>query len=169
MSIIPTQGYEVHSRLNKDSLELMPVDAHTLFVYWEVSDRKRWMASQHFGCDWGQLTKVIRVYDVSSVFFNGSNANGFFDIETTAEANNWYIKPVSANTSYTVDLGVYTWERQFVPLLRSKAVITPRDYQAAYGEPIISALAEAMDGLNRGRRIMPRFHENFKIYEEYAK
>lgn len=166
---IPTEGYEVHDRLNKDLIGLMAVDAHTLFAYWEVSDRKRWMASQHFGCDWGALPKVIRVYDVTYVHFNGNNDNAHFDIETTPESGSWYIQSVNANSSYTVDYGVYTWEKQFIPFLRSQTVVTPRDYPAAYGEPILPVIEEATDGINRGRRLMPRFHENFAIYQEYAK
>ncbi|WP_438444591.1 DUF4912 domain-containing protein [Gorillibacterium sp. sgz5001074] len=169
MSRIPTEGYEVHDRLNKDLLQLMAVDAHTLYVYWEVSDRKRWMASQHFGCDWGTLPKVIRLYDVTCVMFNGSNDNGHFDIETNPESSSWYMHNLNANATYIADFGVYTWERQFIPLLRSAPVITPRDYSAVYGEPILPVIEEARDGIHRGRRIMPRFHENFSIYEEYAK
>lgn len=147
----------------------MIVDAHTLHVYWEVGYRKRWLSSQHFQCDYGMLPKILRVYDVSCVHFHGSNANCHFDIHTSHDANNWYIPNVHSNTSYAVDLGVYTWENQFVPLLRSKTIITPRDYPAPYGEPILPVYPEAADGRNRHGRIMPKFHENFHIYEEFAK
>jgi len=169
MNRIPTSGYELPDLYQRDLLELMVQGPHTLYLYWEITNRKRWLVSQHFGCDWGFMPKVLRIYDVTCVHFHGSNANCHFDIETTPEARSWYIHNVSSNTSYMADLGVYTLEKQFVPLLRSKTVITPRDFPAGYGEPILSTVPEARNGVNRNWRIMPRFHENFHIYEEYAK
>lgn len=169
MSSNPTVGQELPDRYQKDLLELMVVNPHTLYIYWEISNRKRWLVSQHFECDWGAMPKVIRVYDVTCVFFNGNNANYSFDIQTSPEANNWYIQQVKAGASYMVDLGTYSYEGQFIPLLRSKTVVTPRDYSAAPGEPIIGTVPEVANGANKNQRIMPHFHENFNIYAEYAK
>lgn len=169
MNRIPVGGYEVPDRYHKDMLEAMVRDAHSLYVYWEVGDRKRWLVSQHFRCDWGDMPKILRVYDVTCVFFNGSNANSFFDIRTTPEATNWYIHNLHSNATYLIDFGTYTWEGQFIPLLRSRAIVTPRDYPASWGEPLAAVVPEVNDGENSRQRIMPRFHENFRIYEDFAK
>lgn len=169
MNHIPVSGYEVPERYQKDMLEVLAQNAHTIYAYWEISDRKRWLVSQHFRCDWGYMPKILRVYDVTSMYFNGSNANSFFDIQTTPEATSWYIHNLLSNATYMLDFGTYTLEGQFVPLLRSSAVATPRNYAAAWGEPLKAVVQEAADGKNAGQRIMPHFHENFRIYEEFAK
>lgn len=163
MNPIQLTGYELHVPYGKDQLQLMPRDAHTLYVYWEVSDRRKWLTAQHFQCDWGQLPKVLRVYDVTSVYFHGSNANSYFDIETTPEAINWYIPGLQANTTYLIDYGVYTWERQFVPLLRSNAVTTSRDTAADWGEPLV-AVSEHLPGEHARHRIPPHLFEHFQPY-----
>lgn len=169
MNRIPVSGYELPDRYQKDILEALVRDAHSIYVYWEVSDRKRWLVSQHFRCEWGVMPKILRVYDVTCVFFNGSNANSFVDIRTTPEATNWYIHHLNANATYLIDFGTYTIEGQFVPLMRSRAIVTPRNYPAVMGEPLVSVVPEVYDGKNVRQRIMPRFHENFRIYEEFAK
>lgn len=137
------EGYETPSAYRKDRLRLLVRDARTLHAYWEVSDRRKWLTAQHFECDYGQLPKVLRMYDVTYVLFNGHNANRIIDIDLTPEADNWYINELDAGAVYTADLGVYTWERQFIPLLRSNVVQTPRDCPAGWGQPLVPVVAEA--------------------------
>jgi hypothetical protein len=127
---------ELPDRYDADRLHLMVRDAHTLFLYWEVSDRRKRLAERHFECGWSVLPKIVRVYDTTNVYFNGNNANEQFDIETTPEAGNWYIHGVRAGATYAADFGTYSLDRQFVPLLRSNFVATPRDCPPEPGEPI---------------------------------
>lgn len=164
MNSLPTSGFELPDRYEKDMLHLMVQGPHTLHVYWEISNRKRWLCSQHFECDYGTLPKVLRVYDVTAVYFNGHNANGFFDIETTPEAASWYIRDVNAGAVYTVDLGVYTLERQFVPLLRSNPAQTPRNYEAPWSAPIVPAVQVEQSMGDGYGRIAPHDFENFNAY-----
>ncbi|WP_245954324.1 DUF4912 domain-containing protein [Paenibacillus flagellatus] len=141
--VLQLAGYEPPDAYRKDTLRLMVRDAHTLYAYWEITDRKKWLASQHFQCDWSQLPKVLRLYDVTYITFNGHNANRVLDIELTPEAQDWYATGLGAGAVYMADLGVYTWERQFVPFLRSDPVRTPRDCPAGWGEPIVAVVPEA--------------------------
>jgi len=103
----------------------MTVDAHTLYVYWEISDRRRWLVAQHFQCDYGDMPKVLRVYDVTCMFFDGSNAHTCWDIMPGAEASDWYIRDLGADRTYIADIGTYTWDHEFIPLLRSNCAATP--------------------------------------------
>lgn len=157
---------ELPDRYDKDLLHLMVRDPHTLFVYWEIGNRRRWLTAQHFGCDWHVMPKVLRVYDVTGVYFNGSNSNGCFDIETTPEANNWYIHGVRAAATYVVDFGTYTWHRQFVPLLRSNFAATANDRPPAFGEPVVAAWPAIHP---YGQRVAPRWFENFATMADIRK
>ncbi|MEB3101062.1 DUF4912 domain-containing protein [Ferviditalea candida] len=162
---IPTSGYEVPDRYHKDLLQLMVRDARTLYVYWEISNRRRWLVSNHFQCDWGGMPKILRVYDVTHVYFNGNNAHSHVDIELTPEAVNWYIHGVNSGATYVVDMGTYTLERQFIPLLRSNFAATPRNFKATWGEPIVSVVEEARQQ-TLSKRIRPHFFENFNAYSQ---
>ncbi|MDF2959900.1 MAG: hypothetical protein K0S39_1635 [Paenibacillus sp.] len=169
MNALPTTGYELPDRYEKDMLQLLVRDAHTLYVYWEISNRKRWLCSQHFECDFGLLPKILRIYDVTAIYFNGSNANRYSDIQTTPEATNWYIHQAAANTTYMIDLGTYTIDGQFVPMLRSNAAATPRDQAAPWGEPIQPVVPEVHHGNPVHQRIQPHFFENFNAYSNCMK
>lgn len=160
------EGYETPEAFRKDMLRLLVRDARTLYAYWEVSDRKKWLAAQHFECDYGQLPKALRIYDVTHVLFDGHNANRSTDIELTPEADNWYIRGLDAGAVYIADLGVYTWERQFVPLLRSNVAHTPRDCPVGWGQPLVPVVPEA--AAPRPHRYIPAAGpEHFAPYRSF--
>ncbi|CAG7626992.1 hypothetical protein PAESOLCIP111_02870 [Paenibacillus solanacearum] len=167
MKLWPTSGCELPDRYEKDLLHVMVQGPRTLYAYWEVSNRKRWLCSQHFECDYGVLPKVLRIYDVTTVYFNGHNANGYFDIETTPDAGSWYIHGLIPGAVYLADLGVYTLERQFVPLLRAAPAQTPRDAEAPWGAPIVPVAPQVQH--QAVGRMAPMDFENFNLYSNCMK
>ncbi|MBP1966764.1 DUF4912 domain-containing protein [Paenibacillus aceris] len=128
-------GYEVPGRYYKDLLHLMVVGANSLYAYWEISDKRRWLVSQHFECDFSVMPGIIRLYDVTHLIFNGHNAHAYWDTTTLPEANHSYLHQAHADRNYIVDIGTYTWEHEFIPLLRSNCVVTPKDSEAGWGDP----------------------------------
>ncbi|UJF34394.1 DUF4912 domain-containing protein [Paenibacillus hexagrammi] len=168
MKSLPSASFEVPDRYNKDLLHLMVRDAHTLYVYWEISDRRRWLVAQHFECDYGMMPKVLRLYDITDTYFNGSNAHWHRDTLTTPEANNWYLQGLQADRTYVVDIGTYTWDHQFIPLLRSGCAATPKDTEAVWGEPIRGVVPQAQ-AAHVHSRIVPQLFENLQPYTPYAR
>lgn len=71
--------------------------------------------------------KVLRVYDVSFVHFNGSNAHRLFDIEVTSDADNWYVDTGGPGRSWCVDFGLKLADGRFITIVRSNVVTTPLD------------------------------------------
>jgi hypothetical protein len=157
------ETYEVPVRYEQDLLHVLVRDANTIYVYWEIGNRRRWLASRHFQCDWGALPKVLRIYDTTGIYFNGYNAHGFRDITTKPEAQSWYIHGLNGNATYIVDIGSYNLGRQFIPLLRSNPVVTPRDLKAGSAEPIVGVVDSAARVARQ--RIEPHFPENFLVYQ----
>jgi hypothetical protein len=168
LKALPVARFEVPARYHRDLLHLMVVGAHSLYVYWEISDRRRWLISQHFECDYAAMPKVIRLYDVTHLYFNGSNAHAYWDVTTLPEANNWYLHHLGANRTYIVDFGTYTWEHEFIPILRSNCVVAPKDTEAVWGEPLQTVVPEAQTELAY-RQIMPSFFENIQAYSPYVR
>jgi hypothetical protein len=163
MKTLPNAGFEVPNRYHKDILQLMAKDAHTLYVYWEISNRKRWLVSQHFERDWNDVPKIVRIYDVTDLYFDGNNANYQFDVATTPEATNWYIHGLSAGRTFLADFGLYTWHGQFIPLLRSKAKATPRDAAVGSSRKQFALVPEPSQGTHHSR-IQPMYFENIETY-----
>lgn len=125
--------------LNQDRLVLLPRDPETLYVYWMLTERRIRMIEQHFHSAWHELPKWLRVYDVSYTAFNGNNANRSWDIQVNRDADNWFIKGMSAGTVFCVDFGTTALDGRFISLLRSNVAETPRlhgEYSPAQNDSV---------------------------------
>ena len=71
--------------------------------------------------------KVLRVYDVSNIIFNGFNAHRFFDIQINDYASSWYVDTDGPGRAWCVDLGLMLPDGRFITILRSNVVQTPLD------------------------------------------
>ncbi len=110
-----------------DRLVLMARDPEWLFAYWEISATKQDLfKSKHGEESWEKTNPVLRVYDITGVDFDGSNANSYTDIAVNDDADNWHIRVGTPNRTFCVDLGRMFPNGHFVTLLRSNIVWTPR-------------------------------------------
>ncbi len=118
---------ELPSGYGDNKIVLLVRDPYWLHSYWEMIDEKKMQVEQEARAGWNELRKVLRVYDVTGVNFNGFNANKYYDIDLTPEASNWYINVGEPNRSWCVDLGIITPDGKFILIARSNIVTTPRD------------------------------------------
>lgn len=108
-----------------DKIVLQTRDPHWIHAYWEITNQpldslKERLQSSYFG-----TKRVLRVYDVSNIIFDGTNAHRFFDIEITPFANNWYIDTGGPGRSWCVDYGLLLSDNRFIMIMRSNTVSTP--------------------------------------------
>ena len=123
-------------QLKKDTKEHLPVrygdnnvvlqvrDPWWLYCYWEVKERTIERLKLDLKEEYNNSAWALRIYDVSSIIFDGTNANKFFDIHFDPIATNRYIN-VASNCSYVVDLGLKLRDGRFIAILRSNSVTTP--------------------------------------------
>jgi hypothetical protein len=69
---------------------------------------------------------ILRMYDISLIHFDGTNAHQVFDIDIGLEARGWYIPIWTADKSYCADLGFLARTGRFHPISRSNVIQTPR-------------------------------------------
>lgn len=106
---------------------LMVRDPWWLYAYWEIQRPKEEEIRNTIKLKGFDNPKsILRIYDVTDIDFNGSNAHGFFDIELKGLANNWYIEVRKPNCSWMADIGLLTPSGDFFLLARSNCVRTPR-------------------------------------------
>jgi hypothetical protein len=117
--------YELPSGYGGDKIVLQTRDPWWVHAYWEITEQTKKRLGQDLGEDWWKLKRLLRIYDVSEIIFDGTNARSFFDIEVTPEANNWYIHTNNPGRSFCVDLGLFTPDNRFLTVARSNAVSTP--------------------------------------------
>ncbi len=117
---------ELPTGYGQDRMILQVRDPRWMHTYWEVSygtwDRLKEQLKNNFL----SAKKVLRVYDVSQIIFDGKNAHRFFDIEIGIDANNWYIE-AQPGKSWCVDLGLRLPNGDFITILRSNVAHTPLD------------------------------------------
>lgn len=106
---------------------LLVRDPWWVFSYWEIRhDREEEILKKISSSGDSPAKSVLRVYDITDINFNGTNAHSFFDIDLKGLANNWYINVGSPDRSWIVDIGIVTKKGDFYLLARSNTVRTPR-------------------------------------------
>ena len=119
---------ELPAQYGQDRIVLQVRDPWWIHAYWDVTETTWERLKQEFpSVISGGFKKILRVYDVSRIIFNGSNAHRYFDIEITPEANNWYIDTQGPGRSWCVDLGLLLNNDRFITIVRSNTVSTPLD------------------------------------------
>jgi len=106
-----------------DSLQILAQNPTTLFLYWHVSERKMKMAEQHFECGWNDLPKRIRLYEITHMNFDGSEARSVRELPVPGHGS-CYIRDLAPAAAYVADLGVTNIHNQFIPLLQSNTLST---------------------------------------------
>jgi len=118
---------ELPKGYNDNKIVAMSRDPWWIHVYWEITKEKLDLVRQNLGNKIDNSRCILRVYDVTSINFNGRNANSFFDIDITLGASNWYINVSRSDRFYCIDIGILTAEGEFIMLARSNVVSTPRE------------------------------------------
>ena len=120
------ENYELPLRYGTTRLALLVKDPFRTFAYWEIAPGSLEAIGKRIGQQALATAKtVLRIYDVTLVDFNGSNANSYFDIEVGADVDNWYVNLWRDNVSYVGEIGLRSLEGAFFALARSNAVHTP--------------------------------------------
>jgi len=104
---------------------LIPRDPDFIYAYWDYTQKDIDRLRERSRSQDGDLQLVLRVYEITRINFNGSNAKSSWDLEVGNSKKNWYIQVWQDNADYCVELGMRCGEDHFVPLMRSNIVRTP--------------------------------------------
>lgn len=110
---------------DQDKIILQVRDPWWVHAYWEIRQATLERLKGELGDGFYRAKRMLRVYDVSHIIFNGSNAHRFFDIQINEQANNWYIETAGAGRSWCVDLGLLLPDDRFITIIRSNTITTP--------------------------------------------
>jgi hypothetical protein len=120
-----TMPQDLPAGYGKDKIVLQTRDPWWIHAYWEVTAETFDRLREQFGNAFFNAKRILRVYDVSHIIFDGTNAHRFFDIEISSYANNWYIDTGGPGRYWCVDLGLLLSDNRFITIVRSNTVFTP--------------------------------------------
>ncbi len=112
---------------DQDRMVLQVRDPRWLHAYWDIRNQTLDGFKSRLRDDFYRSRRVLRVYDITNIAFNGNNANSFFDIQINEFASSWYIDTNGPGRSWCVDLGFMLPDGRFITILRSNVVQTPLD------------------------------------------
>jgi hypothetical protein len=116
---------ELPGGYGEDKIVLQVRDPWWLHSYWEIRGDTIDRIRQEVGDAFYGAQRTLRVYDVSYIVFDGSNANRFFDLAINHDANSWYIDTGGPGRSWCVDYGLKFPDGRFITIVRSNVVMTP--------------------------------------------
>jgi hypothetical protein len=119
--------WEIPTSYGRDEIIIQVRDPWWVHSYWELTQSTLDKLRYELGDAFNSAKRVLRVYDVSFINFDGTNAHHYFDIEITHYANNWYIDTQGPGRSWCVDLGLKLSDGKFITIVRSNVVTMPLD------------------------------------------
>jgi len=120
-----TMPEELPGQYGQDKIVLQVRDPWWLHTYWELNGFTIERLKNELGDIFFQARRVLRVYDVSQIIFNGLNAHRYFDIHVGDFSNSWYIDAAGPGRSWCVDLGLLLPDGRFITVVRSNTVTSP--------------------------------------------
>ena len=118
---------ELPDRYMEDRIVVQVRDPWWVHTYWEIKDETVESIKNNLRSDFDGAKAVLRVYDVTSIIFDGTNAHKYFDIEIPIEARNWYVDLGGAGRSWCIDIGFLLRDGRFIFIARSNTVFMPLD------------------------------------------
>jgi len=116
---------ELPSHYDQDKIVLQVRDPWWIHAYWEIRYSTIERLRSEFKDEFDRARRLLRVYDVTDIIFDGNNARSFFDIQVNDFTNNWYIDTGGPGRSWCIDLGLLLPSEKFITIVRSNIVRTP--------------------------------------------
>ncbi|MEE8484155.1 MAG: DUF4912 domain-containing protein [Nitrospinota bacterium] len=116
----------LRDRYQDNRIVLLVRDPFWIFAFWDLQDDAPSQTAQRHGIAKNSASLALRVYDVTEVDFDGTNAHKFFDIGISSAHGNWYINVPEDARTYCVEIGLKTADGGFHMIARSNAAYLPR-------------------------------------------
>ena len=145
----------------ENDLRIMIQGPTSVHIYWEVTWPLMKILAEYLNTPYEQLNKLLRIYDVTDIWFNGTNAHWYRDVLVQPKEDHQFIRDLVPGRTYIVDFGIL-YEERMISLLRSKPKSTPFIGNAGQSEELVQHLIEQEES-----RIKPRGFENFSAYTIY--
>jgi len=136
-------SYDLPLSYGETYLSLMSKDPKWIYAYWEINPEDLVTLKDRISDqDIGTSCAVLRIYDVTLIDFNGSNAHSYFDIDVGKLSGNWYINIWADDISYLGEIGLRAPNGEFFPLGKSNSVHVPRKAYSGRSEQIWMKVAD---------------------------
>ncbi|WP_201713495.1 DUF4912 domain-containing protein [Rossellomorea arthrocnemi] len=134
-----------------------------IYCYWNISNEWVRYVKDHFKLDSEPQPFVLRLYDITSISFNGHNQHHYSDSFVPFTENDWFVNGLKENRSYCMEIGLRLPSGDFIAFTRSNVLHTPRTshHQESHS---MKELLEYEQGLLKE----PKWVEHVSTYSYYV-
>lgn len=125
-------------------LVLLDVDPRRAHAYWNIDPED--FADARLDAGQPDAPLVLRMYDVTGVMFDGSNAHEVFDHEIQGLQGHWYLDLFKHGRTYVAEIGFRRSDGSLAFLARSNEVRTPPAEQSAFYDTSALDLDSSAEG-----------------------
>jgi glycosyltransferase involved in cell wall biosynthesis len=119
------QKYPISQR--GDLIALLMVNPHLGYVTWHLQEQSVARVTDDQNRAFAHASPVVRVYDVTDIIFDGSNAHTSFDLAVGRVSGNYYFRVDRLGRNYLAEVGLKNRQGVFYPLNRSNTAYFDRD------------------------------------------
>jgi uncharacterized protein len=112
--------------MKEEGISAWQVQDGSIYFFWRTAAMKKTLAASYFEVHESELEDVIRLYDITSIIFNGSNAHSFQEHVPAEGQTSIMFEGLAPDRSYCIEAGAKVHGR-FIPFMRSNSVQIPRN------------------------------------------
>ncbi|MCA1054834.1 DUF4912 domain-containing protein [Rossellomorea aquimaris] len=133
-----------------------------VYCYWNVSQKWIEHTRSQFNLE-PHSPFVLRVYDITSIIFNGHNHHSYMDCYVPHNECDWFLNGLKENRSYCVDLGLRLPSGEFLAIKRSNVIHTP-----IVSEAVDYCGMKELRAFEEGKISEPKWVEHVSTYSYYV-
>lgn len=123
-------SFEIPPSYNFHKLVLLVVDPYWIYSYWEIKNEIRESLISQYGAD------VINQNNLYLMLYEGESDNKFMEIKVNSFKGNWFINVNRPDSLFKAKLGFKDRAGNFIEVLSSNLIKTPRDRESSNMEQL---------------------------------
>ncbi|UKS64038.1 DUF4912 domain-containing protein [Rossellomorea marisflavi] len=135
-----------------------------IYCYWMIPENWLKHTSEQLSVSGEDHPFVLRLYDVTSIAFDGHNQHSHMDTYVPAKENGWFVSGLRENRSYCMDIGWKLEDGTFLAFTRSNVIHTPRTEETQEHHRL-----QDLHDFEAGRIRTPNWVEHVSTYSYYVK
>jgi hypothetical protein len=120
-------GHNYPIPLTADYIAFSMVHPRLGYVHWHVGQQSSGKVREGLGEAFVHAMFIVRVFDVTNIIFDGSNAHSSFDLNVSRSSGNYYFGINRLARNYLCEIGLRSPDGSFHPIARSNAVYFDSD------------------------------------------
>ncbi|MCT2343309.1 DUF4912 domain-containing protein [Niallia taxi] len=161
-AIPPFLWTSIQTLKKSNGMEAWVAGENKAFIFWSIPTAKWKLISSYCGFLNDDLSLKMRIYDITSIYFDGSNAHTTLEIQLDHDKNQLVFEGLQPNRSYCFEVGIQDGSRSFMPLLKSNPLHTPRTSISQSGENTKDVI-----DWSEGKSPLPNWIEHVSTYSYY--